>query len=111
MSTRQLIQGAEGDPLLAFNWLMLFLIFIPICLRRLRVEYISYALAALLLFLTKKTDPLLQSTSRYVLAVFPAFAGWSLLLKRDWALAAAVVMLFLLNLILLWAFFDWALVV
>jgi hypothetical protein len=108
-STRQL--SAVSDPLLAFNWLMFFLIFIPVCLRWLRVEYLVYTLAALLFFLTKKTDPLLQSTTRYALAVFPAFASWSLLLKRDWALALAVVTAFLFNLILLWAFFDWALLV
>ena len=72
---------------------------------------IGYALAALLLFLTKKSDPLLQSTDRYVLAVFPAFASWSLLLRRQLVLTVSLVSLFLLNLILLWAFFDWALVV
>jgi hypothetical protein len=108
-STQQVVQ--ERDPLLVFNWLMLCLIFIPVCLRRLRIEYVGFALVTLLLFLTKKTDPLLQSTSRYALAVFPAFTSWGLLLKHDLALAAAAVTLFLLNLILLWAFFDWALVV
>ncbi len=102
---------ATFDAMLILNLTALCVIFIPAFVKRFRIEYTLFALAALILFLAKKTDPLLQSTTRYVLAVFPAFAGCAALLKHPFAFALCLVTLCLINVILLMAFFEWALVV
>jgi hypothetical protein len=65
----------------------------------------------LLMFLCKKTDPLLQSTMRYVVVVFPAFIGLALSMKRPIGLVVLSVFLVLFNGVLLWGFFEWSLVV
>jgi hypothetical protein len=109
------ILAAEGglapESLLAFNLLMLMLIFASTFVKKLREEHRVYALAALILFLTKKTDPLLQSVNRYLLSVFPAFAAWGLLIRNRFVLVTIIFALSILNLILLLAFFEWALVI
>jgi len=61
------------DLLFKFNFVFFALICGLALLMRIRTEYKLYAAAMLLMFLCKKTDPLLQSTMRYVLVVFPAF--------------------------------------
>jgi hypothetical protein len=71
-----------------------------------------YALASLTLFLTKSTDPLLQSTMRYVLAVFPSFVALAIVLdKRQVGLAAVLAFLALLNGVVLFEFWQWSLLV
>ncbi len=99
------------DAVLILNLAALCAVFIPVFVKRLRAEYTLFALGALILFLTKKTDPLLQSTMRYVLAVFPAFASLAALLKHPFLFALALFVMALFNFILLWTFFNWALVV
>jgi hypothetical protein len=99
------------DLLLLFNLLTLLLVFAPAFGQRIRPEYTVYSLTALVLFLLKRTEPLLQSTSRYALAVFPAFAGWALLLKHAFVFSLALMIFLMVNIILLLAFFEWALVV
>ncbi|MEK7832974.1 MAG: hypothetical protein AAB401_17935, partial [Acidobacteriota bacterium] len=64
-----------------------------------------------LLFLTKKTDPLLQSSSRYVLAAFPAFASLAAVVKHPFLIALGLLAMCLFQFVLLWSFFEWALVV
>jgi hypothetical protein len=104
-------EGATGpDPLLAFNLLMLLFIFAPTFIKKLREEHRLYALAALILFLMKKTDPLLQSANRYLLSVFPAFAAWGLLARNRFVLVTIIFAISIFNIILLLAFFEWALV-
>jgi Gpi18-like mannosyltransferase len=99
------------DALLILNLAALGAIFIPAFIKRLRLEYTLFALATLFLFLTKKTDPLLQSASRYAMEVFPAFASLAAILKHPFLFALSLFLMALLNLILLWSFFNWALVV
>lgn len=99
------------DAVLILNLLALCVVFVPAFVKRVRIEYALFALAMLALFLTKKTDPLLQSTTRYVLAVFPAFASLASILTHPFFLALGVFLMALLNFILLWSFFSWALVV
>ncbi|MGH9855175.1 MAG: hypothetical protein ACREBD_35530 [Blastocatellia bacterium] len=99
------------DALLILNLTALGVIFIPAFIKRFRLEYTLFALATLVLFLTKKTDPLLQSASRYSMEVFPAFASLGSVLKHPFLFALSLFLMALLNLILLWSFFNWALVV
>jgi hypothetical protein len=80
-------------------------------LTRVRTEYKLYAAAMLLMFLSKKTDPLLQSTMRYVVVVFPAFIGLALRMKRLTGWVALSAFLLLVNAVLLLKFFEWSLVV
>jgi hypothetical protein len=80
--------------------------------RRLRMEYRLYALASLTLFLTKSTDPLLQSTVRYVLAVFPSFIALAMVLEKRRAGTAALCAFFaLIDALLLFGFWRWSLLV
>jgi len=106
---------AEGtqapDLLLAFNLLMLLFISAPTFVKKLRVESRLYAFVALIFFLLKKTDPLLQSVNRYLLSVFPAFAAWGLLIGNRFVLVTIIFVISILNFVLLLAFFEWALVV
>jgi len=99
------------DALLILNLTALGVIFIPAFIKRFRLEYTLFALATLVLFLTKKTDPLLQSASRYSMEVFPAFASLASVLKHPFLFALSLFLMALLNLILVWSFFEWALVV
>lgn len=73
--------------------------------------YTAYSAALLVLFLTKKTDPLLQSTMRYLLAVFPAFAGLGRSARDPYARAALLTVLVLLHAVFVFAFWMWSLVV
>lgn len=75
-----------------------------------RLEYAAFSIAAATLFLTKSTHPLLQSSMRYVLAIFPAFAGLAQLRNRLF-FVLLLIAAFLLNLKLFFAFLDWQLVV
>ena len=79
-----------------------------------KVEYKLYAAAAITIFLCKETMFPLQSMVRYVLMIFPAYAGFTQSLHRPWLQKRFVivcVLLFALNLTLLWMFLDWWLVV
>jgi hypothetical protein len=99
------------DLLFKFNFVFFALICGLALLMRVRTEYKLYAAAMLLMFLCKKTDPLLQSTMRYVVVVFPAFIGLALAVKRPIGLVVLSVFLVLLNGVLLLKLFEWSLVV
>ena len=101
----------EGRILLIINLVIILLIFIPTVLKKLRFEYLIFSFATLALFFVKKTNPILQSTNRYVLAVFPAFAGWGFLLKNRLVFPLFLTLLLLINITLLMAFFEWELVI
>jgi len=99
------------DAVLLLNLTALIVVFVPTFLKRIRAEYVLFSLSALLMFLTKKTDPLLQSSSRYALAVFPAFASLATFIKHPFLIAFSLLAMCLLQFLLLWSFFEWALVV
>lgn len=99
------------DAVLLLNLGALLVIFVPAFLKRIRAEYVLFALTALAMFLMKKTEPLLQSSSRYVLAVFPAFASLASMVKHPFLIALGLIVSCLLQFLLLWSFFEWALVV
>ena len=80
---------------------------------RMKVEYLLYSAAAIVMCLVKMTDPPLQSMLRYALIVFPAYVGLARALDRPrFARRFAVVCaaLFAANLGLLWLFLGWSLV-
>lgn len=99
------------DAILLLNLAALTVVFVPAFVKRIRAEYLLFSLSALIMFLTKKTDPLLQSSSRYVLAAFPAFASLAALVKHPFLIALSLLVMCLLQFLLLWSFFEWALVV
>lgn len=100
------------DLILRLNLVFFLLAGGLVLVRRLRLEYRLYAFATLALFLTKSTDPLLQSTIRYVLAVFPAFIALAMLLeKRPLGLVLLCLFFGLVNVVLLLGFFRWSLLV
>jgi Glycosyltransferase family 87 len=98
--------------ILRLNLIFLVLACGLMLVRRLRMEYRLYALASLALFLTKSTDPLLQSTVRYVLAVFPLFLALAMVLeRRRVGLIAFCAFFAFLNAVLLFGFWRWSLLV
>jgi hypothetical protein len=99
------------DLLLTLNCIVLAGIAAASFSRRVRVEYQIFAVAAIGLFLAKHTDPLLQSTMRYSLSLFPAFPAIASRCGRGTGFGRLTAVLFGINLSLLWAFWDWSLVV
>jgi len=75
--------------------------------KRVRPEYTWFACAAALMFLTKRIEPPLQGILRYVLTIFPAYAGLAQVLKSGTAMLAVQLVFFLLNWAILILFFDW----
>jgi hypothetical protein len=102
------------NPILALNLIFLLSVSAFAVLSRMRVEYLLYSAAAIVVFLCKETTPPLQSMMRYLLIIFPAFVGFARLLQgprllpRFWMVCAC---LFLVNVGLLWLFLGWSLVV
>ncbi|HLH15858.1 MAG TPA: hypothetical protein VKX45_01490 [Bryobacteraceae bacterium] len=108
-------RGFVANPpelILRLNLILLLLACLLLLTRGLRMEYRLYGLAAVAMFLTKRTDPLLQSTVRYVLAVFPVFiAAAALLEDRRRGMAVLCGIFGLLNAVLLLGFWRWSLLV
>lgn len=70
----------DGDWLVGINLAaLLFCVTILLLAKGMRLEYLLFSVACLVMFLTKHTQQPLQSTARYVLLIFPMFlylAGW-----------------------------------
>jgi len=101
------------DPILVLNLMFLFLVCVLATQSRLRIEYLLYSAAAIVIFLCKETTPPLQSIVRYLLIVFPAFVGCANLLQRPYLqprFGMVCTALFVVNLGLLWLFLGWSLV-
>ena len=101
------------DLLLILNLMAILLFGVLIFVGRLRLGYALYSLAVLLLLLTKTSTPLLQSSIRYLLAVFPAFMVVGRILERPWLASRFPLFcaaLMILNLAWLWTFLNWSLV-
>jgi hypothetical protein len=102
------------NPILTLNLVFLLSVSVLAALSRVRIEYLLYSAAAIIVFLCKETTPPLQSMMRYLLIVFPAFVGFARLLQaprlrpRFWMVCAC---LFLVNVGLIWLFLGWSLVV
>jgi hypothetical protein len=99
------------DLLLILNCIALVGIAAAFFSRRVRLEYQIFAVALIGLFLTKHTNPLLQSTMRYSLCVFPAFSALASRCDRGARFGRLTVVLFGLNLCVFRMFLDWNLVV
>jgi hypothetical protein len=101
------------DALLLLNIAVLTLFVVLVFVGVRRLEYLLYSAAAFAVFLTKYTDPLLQSTMRYVLVIFPAFIIMQRVASGGWAarrFRLLCVALAALNLTGLWLFLKWSLV-
>jgi len=98
-------------PFVALNVLALSLVALFAFVFADRIEYSLFAVGILWLVLSKQTLPLLQSTSRYVMVVFPAFinAGRVVESRLRFALFAAALAVISLNVLEL--FLNWWLVV
>lgn len=98
-------------PFVALNMLALSLVAIFAFAFADRIEYSLFAIGILWLVLSKQTFPVLQSTSRYVMVVFPAFinAGRVLESRLRFAVCAAVLAVIGINVLEL--FLNWWLVV
>lgn len=100
-----------GDIVVRMDLTCLLLIAIGVAAWRGPLAYTLYSAALLGLFLTKKTDPLLQSTMRYLLCVFPAFAGYARWLRGPLTVVPVAFLFMLFHALFLLAFWNWSLIV
>jgi hypothetical protein len=100
-----------GDRLLLLNLGIFAVAGVAALTRPVRFEYKIYAIAAMCLFLTKHTQPLLQSTTRYTLTLFAAYPVLSAKVKDGLVFACLVFVCAVVNLFLLLTFLDWGLVI
>jgi len=107
-AARSLLHG--GDFLLLSNAGVFVVVGAAALLGPVRSEYKIFAVAAMCLFLTKHTEPLLQSTTRYSLAVFAAYPALAARFDRGLPFAFLCLMAAALNLLLFRTFLDWGLV-
>lgn len=90
---------------------LLFCIAVLMFARHQRLEYALFSAACLILFLTKHTEPILQSTPRYVLLVFPVFVCWAGWIRRRTSGLLILLLLCPIYFALLRTFLWWGLVV
>jgi len=101
----------SGDRLLLLNLGVFAVVGVAALMRPVRTEYKIYAIAAMCLFLTKHTQPLLQSTSRYSLTLFAAYPVLSARLNAGLSFACLVLICAVVNLFLFLTFLEWGLVI
>lgn len=100
-----------GHPFLRVHLLILMVVFVLALSKKLRPEYTLYAIAAMCFLLFKKSDPSQQQWTRYVLVLFPAPVNLSCILASGATFAAGAMLLFIVNMFLLWHFLEWSLAV
>jgi hypothetical protein len=101
------------NPILVLNLIFLLSALVLVTRSRVRIEYLLYSAAAMVIFLCKETTPPLQSMMRYLLIIFPAFVGLARMLEGPHAgprFGMVCTALFVINLGLLWLFLGWSLV-
>ena len=108
-SIRQAFVGP--DALVGLNLGALAVVVALVLVVRTRPEHTLFALAAACFFLMKKTDPLLQSTLRYLLCVYPVYLSLGEVLDTRLATALVALSMLGLNLVLLWHFLHWSLLI
>jgi hypothetical protein len=105
--------ASAPNPILMLNLIFLISVCVLVLLSRLRAEYLLYSAAVVVVLLCKETTPPLQSMMRYLLIIFPAYAGLAHLLRRGYLpaqFAMVCAALMVVNLGLLWLFSGWSLV-
>ncbi len=108
-SARMALAGT--DLLFALHVIVFSIVCILSLCKLIRPEYLWYSAAAILFLLTKNSAPTQQQLSRYALILFPAPANLSLLLRNDLLLVAAFLCGVGLNVLFLWNFMSWHLVI
>ncbi len=79
--------------------------------KKLRLEYFVYSLAAIYMILSKDSAIGQQQWTRYVLILFPAAISFSLRVKDRLLFVGCTMLCFAINLLLMWFFLQWLLVV
>jgi hypothetical protein len=102
----------ESDWLVGLNLAaLLFCVAVLLLAKQMRLDYLLFSTACLILFLTKHTAPPLQSTARYVLLAFPVFLYSASWIKKRTILWIVLIVLCPLYLGMLRTFLWWGLVV
>jgi hypothetical protein len=98
-------------PFAALNLMALLLVVLFAFAFADRIEYSLFAIGILWLVLSKQTHPVLQSTSRYVMVVFPAFINAGRVLESRLRFAVFAGLLGIIGLNVFELFLKWWLVV
>jgi hypothetical protein len=99
--------NGAGPGVIAFNGIALALFALVLALRPVRLEYLLYGGSMLLFLLTANARPPLHSVVRYLLPVFPAFASATLLARHPAVRALLWLALAVLQIGMVYAFWDW----
>lgn len=94
-----------------FNLSAIVLTMLFVFASRLRVEYKLLSAGMALFLLTANTSPPLHSMMRYSLAIFPAFVALAVKARASWSVLLTATTFGMVNLLLLYFFFDWAYIV
>jgi hypothetical protein len=101
----------QGDWLIGLNLAaLLFSLAALVTAKDLPLDYTLFSAACLTLFLTKHTDPILQSTPRYILLAFPVFLSWARWIKRRTSGLLILMLLCVLYFGMLRTFLWWGLI-
>jgi hypothetical protein len=102
---------ARPDFVLILNLGAVLAVVVLILGRRIRLEYTLYAIAAVCFILAKRTDPLLQSTMRYLLVVFPVYPALGMVVRDGKHFGAVLLAALYANALVFWIFLGWGLIV
>lgn len=103
--------GSGHAAFVLFNLSAVVLVIVFVFTSRLRAEYKILSGLMALFLLTANTTPPLHSMMRYSLAIFPAFLALADRARAPWSILLTTTIPGLVNLLLLFFFFDWAYIV
>lgn len=103
--------GTDHAGFVLFNLSALVLVSLFIFTSKLRAEYKILAGLMAAFLLTSNTTPPLHSMMRYSFSIFPAFIALATRARASWAVLLAASAFGMLNLLLLFFFYDWAYIV
>ncbi len=94
-----------------FNLTAIVVVALLVFTSALRTEYKLISACMVLFLLTANTTPPLHSMMRYSMAIFPAFIALGARARASWAVLLVAATLAMVNLLMLFFFFDWAYIV
>lgn len=103
--------GTDHAGFVLFNLSAIVLAMLFVFTSPLRAEYKILSAGMALFLLTANTTPPLHSMMRYSLAIFPAFVALAVRARASWSVLLTASTLGMVNLLLLYFFFDWAYIV
>jgi hypothetical protein len=103
--------GTDHAGFVIFNLAAIVLVSLFVFTSRIRAEYKILSGLMAIFLLTANTTPPLHSMMRYSFSIFPAFIALAVRARQSWAVLLTASTFAMVNLLLLFFFFDWAYIV